>query len=168
MSILLHPKLGVNPRLTFCPRCGGETNELLLVGKANKLCRCRHCKMTMLGPPWPAICPKCRNYPGWEKIRELDEWEKLPSSKVCDECQKEQEQFAQVVKEGGIYFRCKCGVEGVVKAGAPLALAIREHANIQPPDPIGVEVETCPKCKPEGDQDGQDERAASRDNPSPS
>ena len=31
-SIYLHPEKGLNPRLTICEACGGETNALIMLG----------------------------------------------------------------------------------------------------------------------------------------
>jgi len=43
MAIHLHPTLGVNPKLTYCPRCGGESNELVLIGDRTAKMQCQDC-----------------------------------------------------------------------------------------------------------------------------
>ena len=36
-GILLDKELGVNPTMTYCPRCGGEHRNLLLLGEQANL-----------------------------------------------------------------------------------------------------------------------------------
>jgi len=156
MSIRLHSKLGVNPRLTFCPQCGGETNELLLLGATNKVYRCTDpkCNTPHIGSPPKGFCQRCGRAVKFE--RELDDWEKLPGS-ICDACQAKNKAVDEEVAKGGIYWRCKdCGSAGAIRAGHPLAEQVREQMNLQPPAPCGVELTkepckglACPVCGPE-------------------
>lgn len=139
MTIRLHSKLGVNPHLTYCPRCGGETNEIALLGTTNKvyICNLGH---RSIGYPKNGKCPECNAIVSFE--REIEERERIPGG-LCDNCQ---EQIKEV-KKGGIFFRCKCGTEGVIKAGHPLAEAVRKQLKVKAPKPCGVELETCPNCE---------------------
>jgi len=148
-GIELHPTLGVNPRMTFCPRCGGDGPELVLVGRDNAKYTCPECGAVHLGRPDNVPeqlyrgCQKCgsRYDRGWER-RELSEFEKLPGS-LCADCEKEIEEHQELVAQGGVYWRCaECGKQGVIRAG-DYASAVRESAKIAAPDPVGVEFERC-------------------------
>lgn len=149
-GIRLDPKRGVNPALTVCPRCGGETNELVLAGLKGKY-KCEKCGQRMVGRF--ETCPRCGA--GREHFKLLGEFdgsrEKVLASEPCDKCKKMIEEHAQIVREGGIYWKCKdCESEGVIKP-SPFATMIREKANIQPPDPVGFEFDKtmCPVCGPD-------------------
>ena len=147
--ITLHPQLGVNPRLTFCPQCGGETNELLLLGNTNKVYRCTSssCNTPHVGRPKNGKCQNCGAQVKFD--RELGDREKLPGS-VCDSCQEKNREAEEVVAEGGIFWRCSdCNSSGAIRGSAPLAQAVRKQVGIAPPDPCGVEFskeEGCPVC----------------------
>jgi len=56
----LHPELGVNPKLTICPRCGGEGDELVLIGNHTGVFKCPACSGEVRGgKPLSGICPLC-------------------------------------------------------------------------------------------------------------
>jgi len=67
-KILLHPKYGLNPALTICPLCSGETNEIALLGAQNvdgsrtKVPASQPCEkcIAILERTNIAVCPKCR------------------------------------------------------------------------------------------------------------
>jgi hypothetical protein len=81
-SIPLHPTKGVNPALCFCPICGGDTNELALLG-AYKIYTCR-CGVVHYGrPKQPRDC-RCGDFQATES-RELRDGEKVPGGS-CDKC----------------------------------------------------------------------------------
>jgi len=103
-SIRLHPKLGVNPHLTYCPRCGGEGRDIVLIGARDYIDRCCECDMHLIGG---GRCPK---HPGrrTERVRKIEEHEKLPGS-MCEACEADQARQEAEVVAGGVYFRC--GVE---------------------------------------------------------
>jgi len=147
----LHSKLGVNPKLTFCRRCGRETNELLLVGAHTGKYTCDNCGLLMLGgrPNIGHRCPRCGgNRTSFTKTGTIGERERLPASDLCDGCKMELESFKQIVDEGGVYWKCKdCHAEGVMKK-SPYAGMVRLKLNI-PIGPCGVEFSKdcgCPKC----------------------
>jgi rubrerythrin len=146
--ITLHKELGVNPRLTYCPQCGGESNELLLLGNTNKVYRCEACNTPHIGRPKRGKCMNC-GHGSVPFERELDRMEKLPGS-ICDSCQEKNAAVAEEVAKGGIHWRCSdCGSAGAIKAGHPLAVRVREQMGIEPPDPCGIEFskeEMCPVC----------------------
>jgi len=152
MSIRLHPTKGVNPRLTYCRRCGGDANELVLIGTAEGVYKCSLCGMTHFGYPRRGQCQSKGCTGGVYKERVLEDHERLPASDFCNDCKKEMKEHEEVVKAGGIYWRCKdCNSEGVIRASAELAIAVRKQTQIQPPDPVGFEMdkEMCPMCRGE-------------------
>lgn len=147
--IRLHPKLGMNPRLTCCPRCGWESSELLLLGATNKVYRCQECNTPNIGKPNARDgCGKCGHW-NVPFERELDASEKLPGS-ICDDCEKEMKEHKDEVAAGGVYFKCSdCSTTGVIKAGHPFAEHIRATMKIEAPEPCGAEFSKatgCPTC----------------------
>lgn len=143
-GILLHPTKGVNPYLTYCPRCGGDGRDLILVGRKDSVNECRACKLTVFGG---GPCPKCGM--STEFVRKMEDREKLPGG-LCEACEKEEAEHEAAVAEGGVYFKCAdCGVRGVIKASAPFAAKVREAHGIAAPKPCGVEFtkkDGCPQC----------------------
>lgn len=154
-DIILHSRLGVNPRMTVCPRCGGDGDKLMLLGSQNYKYTCRYanCGLTHYGKPTGAAartCPGCGLAADWVNRTELDDNERLPASAPCRKCQAEIDEHKKVVAEGGIYFRCKdCKAQGVIRANE-LTAKVRAHAKIEPPNPVGVEFakDDCPSCGP--------------------
>jgi hypothetical protein len=142
-SITLHPKLGVNPRLTFCPQCGKEGTGLVMLGIRNCKTECPECHTVNYGSRPGDRCGHCNQQMFGGKQEELGEFEKLPGE-LCDECKAEREEFAKIVAEGGVYWKCKqCALRGVLKPTAPLAALVREKLNMPAPKPCGIEFEKC-------------------------
>lgn len=151
-GIRLHKELGVNPRLTVCPQCGGDGPELLLLGATNKIYRCAECNTPHVGRPKGGKCQKCGHcHVPFE--RELTSMERLPGS-ICDKCSELNERCAEMVRAGGIHWQCAdCGSAGAIKAEHPLAIHVREQTGIAAPDPVGLEFTkepqnglSCPAC----------------------
>jgi hypothetical protein len=137
-------KKGVSPHLSFCPRCREENNEILLFGNKDYVVTCEYCRVENYGGFDKGKCGSCGKNNYNAERRKLRDTEKVPGS-LCEDCKKEIENFKQIVKEGGIYWKCSTGHYGVIKASAPIAKAIREET----PDPVGVHFnkEQCPRCK---------------------
>lgn len=149
--ITLHPTLGVNPHLTYCPRCGGDTNEIMLIGTRTTIRKCAGCGIKIYGHGWVEPCPKCKHKGPHDQVGRIMENDKLPGSTVCDACAKELAAFRKVVDKGGVYFYCaECKHSGVIKASAAFSKAFRRHHNIAAPNPIGVEFD---KCSQHGDKE---------------
>lgn len=145
-SIRLHPTLGVNPRLTICPGCGGTGDELILLGIRNYIDKCSGCGLQMYGggPDSNNPCPTCGRYGSFYRLRDLAEFEKLMSPNLCKKCVKRQKACREMVAAGGIHFRCKeCDAEGAIKADHDLSKRVREQMKIEAPKPCGVEFEKC-------------------------
>lgn len=142
--IPIHPKRGLDPHLTYCLRCGGETNELTI----------GHLKLATLrdgrkffynyGKKKQALADIGVFESDVIDTRDVEEYEKVPASQPCDACQKEIALHKEEVRKGGVYFRCKeCGKSGVIRAEAEFSKMVREEGHIAPPDPIGVEFDKC-------------------------
>lgn len=160
-SIRLHPKLGLNPRLTICTRCGKDGDDLILLGATNRKYKHDKCGLIFIGRPDKDYCPKCKEHLfGMElsDLGEIPEFEKMPGT--CKECREKQEKLDADVQEmvdaGGVPFRCKdCGCAGAVKADSDLAKKVRKWAkeNSKKVDARGEEVAgvefsklDCPQC----------------------
>lgn len=151
-SILLHRTKGVNPYLTYCPRCGGDGPDLILVGTREFVAQCTGCELTVFGG---GKCPKCNRTTTF--VRKLEERERLPGS-LCAACLAEVMLHKEIVAAGGVYWKCvDCRAEGVIKAEAPFAAQVRAAHGIEAPAPCGMEFTKadCPKCSVEATSDGQ-------------
>jgi hypothetical protein len=145
-SIRLHAKHGVNPKLTYCPRCHGEARELMLIGADDDKFSCRVCETVSFGA---RKCLKCADGGAGERSK-IGEHERLPGG-LCDACEVESREHWTEVQAGGVYFKCAdCGVRGVIKSGAAFAATVREAHGLAAPKACGVEFSTrdCPQCGP--------------------
>lgn len=145
-DIYLHEKLGLNARLTICARCGGDGDELVLLGRDNYKLVCG-CGAVMYGGKRADNCGSCGNSLQYAERKELGEFEKIPTMTPCRKCaeeiRKEKEEHRKVVEAGGVYFRCvECGQQGVVKE-SEFAAAVREAHGIPAPGLCGVEFVKC-------------------------
>lgn len=139
MTIRLHKELGVNPRLCFCPRCGGESPSLVLAGALNHVDTCLDCGTAHYGGMDRGRCQKCKS--SRKERREWAEHEKFPGD-LCDACVVEQTQFDTIVAEGGLYWRCsECRCTGVIKP-SEFTKKFREENNM-PTGKLGVRYEFC-------------------------
>ncbi len=145
MSIKLHPKKGLAPHLTFCPRCHKEGQEIVLMGAKNFVSICPSCQGRHFGGS-QGKCHFCGDSMYGAQRRELDDFERIPGE-LCLSCQQEEKKHREIVEAGGIYWKCKCGAFGVMTKEYPLAAKVREAANVSAPNPIGLEVENCPSCE---------------------
>lgn len=152
-QIPLHPDRALDPHLCYCPRCGGESNSLT-IGHLKKALISR----TPDGKPVSGEkqyvyanrgkttqTAREMEKKGWTigMWEEVEEHEKVPGD-ICDDCCSELAEWDQIIKNGGIYWRCKsCEKQGVIKPSAPICKAVREEAGIEKPDPIGIEFDTC-------------------------
>ena len=154
MSITLHKELGVNPHMTVCRRCG-DGKELVLLGNKTIIVKCYSCGITCYGgKPKLGRCPSCNeqsNY--WETIGEIKEYDKLPSSELCEACETEIALHEKIVSEGGIYWKCAdCSANGVIKS-SEFANDVRSTHGLTNGEPCGVEFtkEDCPNCNQTGE-----------------
>jgi len=155
-TIYLHPTKGVNPRLTICRNCGKDVGVALL-GSREGLYTCTSCGTHSIGGRpgkdrpghlGSSICPKCEASDSYVRERSIEDGEKLPIE-LCDECKKLEDDTAQMVREGGVYFKCaKCGSAGAIKGTHELAIEVRKKLEVEAPKPCGIEFDekTCPVC----------------------
>lgn len=148
MSIPISKDRGIDPHLTYCPRCGGEANELTLgvlmkgltydgevVAYANRG-KTRQTERELAKKEGAPTISR------WEEV--TDTMERIPAHEPCDKCKEEIKTFEGIVAEGGIYFVCEgCGKKGVIRAESGLAKEVREHMKIAAPDPCGIKLEAC-------------------------
>lgn len=154
-GIPLHPTKGVNPRLTFCPRCGGDGRELILIGANDKVITCPHCGMNAIGFKTAQLCPSCKKRLTGGKVRTLEDHEKLPGG-LCLKCEEEVKKVEELIKDGAVHVKCKkCGMQGVLRKDHPLAIQARNHFNLHNGEPCGVEVDSCPQCESHDGQAGE-------------
>jgi ribosomal protein L32 len=143
MSITLHKRLGVNPRLTICPNCGEDGNGIVLLGHKNKIFNCKTCGINLIGN---AKCPKCGFY--GEFVRELNDHEKVVDISPCSKCQEVLKKQDEWVEEGGVLFRCtKCGTKGAINKSNPICKEVRDKLGVEPPNPCAIEFNECPECE---------------------
>jgi len=140
------------PTSTFCLRCGqGITG---LPNNKIKKCRCPECGTIHYGLPdkigRARACGSCeRIYDKTWKVMAWEDWECMPSKDPCPACKEELTMMANVVKQGGIYWRCnKCHHSGVVGADSELSKKVRLTSKTPAPDPVGIDFdpEQCPVC----------------------
>ena len=147
----LHKEKGLNPKLTFCPRCGGDANEIILIGIHEGKYTCRKCGMISFGSQTHNRCPRCEQDYLMTRTSTIGEYEKLPASEPCDKCK----EHSEIVKKGGVYWKCStCGSEGVLKV-SPLSKKVRKLHKIPAPGKCGIDFEgtqLCPVCYPEDAQ----------------
>lgn len=134
-GIELHKTKGVNPYLTYCPRCRGEAQEIVMVGANDGVYECdapisAGGPHKMVGRPKSmrnSHCPECGHNADWKRVGTLEEGVRLRGSQPCDTCQKQMKEHQEVVEAGGVYFECAdCRAGGVIKASAPFAMRVRE------------------------------------------
>lgn len=147
-ALSLHPTLGVNPYLSFCPRCGGDGPDIMLIGNRTAVHQCRSCNTMLFGSKSYEPCGKCGASGPHTYLREIEKWDKLPGG-LCEKCEKEEKEHLEMVQAGGVYFKCeKCSATGVVKASSELAKHVRSKLNIEPPALCGVTFDSCDQHTP--------------------
>ncbi len=150
MSLQLHKEKGLNPHMTYCPRCKGEGPEIMLLGAHNKVYVCSSCEMHHIGRPKKGACTQCSADVVFE--RELEDSERIPGS-LCKDCEAQ----IKMVEEGGVFFKCKdCDAIGSIKGDHPLAIQARKQTGVAAPNPCGIEFDknTCPVCTGQVGTDG--------------
>jgi len=142
-QIPISEKGGIEPHLTFCTRCGGETQELTIgvvfeatLHDGRKLYYNR-------GQQRQALRSAKLDRSDVASTRHVEENEKLPASQPCKSCMDELKEHAEIVKAGGIYWKCgDCGQSGVIKK-TKFADMIRKAHKIEAPKSCGVEFVKC-------------------------
>jgi predicted RNA-binding Zn-ribbon protein involved in translation (DUF1610 family) len=148
-GIELDPERGVNPHLTTCCRCGGESQELIMLGCNDYIWQCP-CGQNIVGGKRSSKmkCPKCGQPSLSHKfVRRFEEHERLPSMEPCDSCKKEIAEHRALVEAGGVYFKCMgCGTEGVIEPENTACQEVRKELGVPAPGLCGVKTPSCPFC----------------------
>jgi hypothetical protein len=144
-SIDLHPKLGLNPRLTYCPNCHGEGRGIVLLGNKNFRGECsEHGTMWAIGPRTKKCLVKGCGRTLTEH-RELEEGERVADHSLCEGCEAASEAVRKELEAGGLPTRCRrCGTEGVMRITPETREVIEK---IRAEGYGGVVVEDCPLCQ---------------------
>ena len=144
--VMLHPRLGLNPRPTVCPRCGKDGPELILLGAANYVAECVGCGIQVIGG---GHCPKCHS--ATRKVRDLEEFERLPGS-VCEACREKQRKVDEAVRQGGVYWRCTdCKSSGALREcdfSERVRLTLGKGSRYEGPCGVELSKRDCPVCGP--------------------
>ena len=141
-SLMLHPERGINPRMMVCECCGKDAG-IVLLGIHEKVYKCVDCGQLHIGKP-PLGCQRCKSNVKYDRV--LNEYERIPNG-LCDDCKNKKNECDEVVKEGGVYWRCKkCGSTGAIKKENELSKIVREKLGVETPKPCGVELDECPAC----------------------
>lgn len=157
MSLTLDKDGNINPTLTYCPSCGGDTNELLLLGSKNFVYTSDTTGRMYVGMTQTEIFKQDRDAQGPFTKRVLKQGERLPSTSLCDTCETAHKAVHDlVVQEGGIHWRCKqCKSEGGLRGDHALSIRVREQQGDEYTMPdadtgewkqVGVEMDECPVC----------------------
>ncbi len=142
-ELTLHPEHGVNPRLTHCPRCGGKSNGLVMLGIRSYVDQCSSCGMRHYGGADKKRCQSC----GSRSLsrRELDLHETVPGP-LCAACEESDKDIEKVIAAGGILVRCKvCGMQGALLYDNHKELCdeVRQKSGVPFGKPCGLELESC-------------------------
>jgi len=147
-NIPISKERGLDPHLTICPSCGGDGDAITvgIIRKATlpngQTVYANQGQTTKTGRD--LVNKGIINSPydlAWETI--TDPNERIISSQPCRKCIEHINEMEQIVKEGGVYFKCKeCQQDGVIKKNK-FTNRVREHTGIEAPDPCGVEFNYC-------------------------
>lgn len=142
--------------LVVCPRCGGDSDEIIRPGRNDTVYKCFDCNKAFIGSP-PSKkhhlkkCPICNTFNNIV-VKEYEIWDKLINLHICGKCEEEIAkivEFSNVVKAGGVYWECcDCKNYGVILPN-DFAKKVREEHGIFAPNPTGVifTKENCPVCR---------------------
>lgn len=141
----------LHPRMCICPKCGGDTSELA-IGAIRKAQTSKGWVYAQRGQT-SKVRARLQEQGIYETLQwiKLDENERVPSSSLCEDCEQEAKEHAEVVAQGGVYFKClKCNLTGVMKPDTSIAKHVRTEMGIEAPNPVGIESNGC------GEPDGLD------------
>lgn len=155
-SIRLSKEFGLNATLTICPQCGEKGDEIALAGDSTKY-YCNNCSLNFIGETGKKRCPECNSAKHVDTIGVFNGFhERLMASQPCKKCQDLNKKQADMIAEGGIYWKCsKCGSSGAINADHPLSAEVRDKMGI-PEGPCGIDfdgTDMCPICS--GQMDGK-------------
>lgn len=145
MQVPIDNKRGLDPHMTFCPRCGNESDKITIgvimegtLQDGRKVYANRgQTSKTVKQLKKQGI----NQHITWEEI--TDPYKKIPATQPCEKCLAEISEHKKIVSDGGVYWRCiQCNLHGVIKAGE-FARAVRETHKLTNNEPCGVEFQSC-------------------------
>lgn len=145
-QIPIDPKRGLDPRLCYCTRCGNDTGSLSVGDVRKAELDNGQVVYASRGKGQKNVSAQLKRQGYIKRLswQRLDDNEKVPDTGFCESCRKELEEWAELVKEGGVYFRCgECKANGVIHPHTEVSETIRKHMGIEPPKPCGVEFQRC-------------------------
>jgi hypothetical protein len=120
-KIKIHKKLGVNPRIVECSKCG-EGEGIAFLGENNYKSICCKCNSVEYGVALNS--KKCSKCGGGVVVFELEERENLKIN-YCFACKKKEidknveelhSEYIEEINKGGVIFICeKCSTMGIIK-----------------------------------------------------
>ena len=147
-ELLLHPTLGLNPRLCFCPSCRTDTDYIRQLGNRNCARTCPDCGLENFGAEPGETCRRCQFPLRSAETRDLAESEKIPGE-LCAECRAAADRAEKLVRSGGVFLYCKkCRSVVAISARDEMSIRARNIKNCPPPELLTVHVDSCPQCLP--------------------
>jgi len=133
----------------MCNYCGKILERTIEIKDGENIKhQCPKCGIFIVAETGRKECYKC----GTEltEIGKIDDLEKIGT--ICQNCQervaKQIKEHSEIVKEGGIYFRClKCKTNGVIRPHNKLCQEVREKLGAPIPEACGIEIESCYNCE---------------------
>ena len=132
-----------NMRPARCKHCTSVVEGEKVFVPDVRIFRCRGCGHQVLGAPGPKVCPACCLYVGWEESGILSKSQAVKSNLVCVNCSDKFERCEKLVRDGGVFWFCKCGSFGALPKKSLVAKAVRGKGDFD-----RVEFDECPVCSP--------------------
>lgn len=147
-------------RLTFCPLCGLDAEELT-IGEVLKYIG-ESGEMLGYGHPGGVLAFSLIDNEVKYKTQTLDPAERAPAGHPCSDCAAniahQRAEFQVEVERGGVHWNCtSCEQWGVVMHddSRGFSVGVRRSAGIEPPNHIGVKFINCKQHESEDDPTGK-------------
>ena len=131
---------GLTPHMCKCPNCGADTDEITIGAIIMGIDSNSNEHFTQKG--------KGRQYNkdnslvlDWTEL-DPDDNRRIPMS-LCEDCEKEINMQIQLVKEGGLLFKCdECNATGVIKS-SEFTIQLKKDQGIPFDKPLGIAFHNC-------------------------
>ena len=128
MDPVIHKKDGLVPHFTFCPRCG-DSGAIEMFNAEDYVTTCPSCTVVNYGAGLEGVC-NCGAALSEGRTRRLEFDERVPSPALCVRYQELSNREAEVVSQGGVFFRCsECGRGGALLPES--GLLIRDKIDLE-------------------------------------
>ena len=128
----------LEPHICICVNCGNDTGELSIgvLYKADYKNKVVYADRNSRGRTNKQVGYNLE----WIHVKEN---EKVATG-FCEECQDNLDAMADMVRAGGVFFKCEeCQQEGAIQARHPLSAEVRKQLGIAAPDPCGIKYVSC-------------------------